>query len=210
MAWSGIAQASTDAPPRRLQIPLFPLNTVLFPGGVLPLRIFEQRYLDMAAACMREGRPFGVCLIVSGAEVGAAAEPHPVGTLARISDWDMEQLGMLQVSTLGGQRFRILSKTLGADKLLQGEVELIPDDGPLPLPAEFARLLPLLRRVAEEVGPTGMPQPHRFDDAEWVGYRISEILPVQNLAKQKLLELDDPLSRLAVLEKFLDQRQLLD
>ena len=210
MAWFGIPQGPEDDAPARLQIPLFPLNTVLFPGGALPLRIFEQRYLDMAAACMREARPFGVCLIVAGAEVGDAAEPHPVGTLARISDWDMEQLGMLQVGTLGGQRFRIVSKRVGADKLLQGEVELIPDDGPLPLPPEFSRLLPLLRRIAEEAGPTRIPEPHHFDDAEWVGYRLSEILPVQNLAKQKLLELEDPISRLAILEKFLDQRQLLD
>ena len=210
MAWFGIAQPPEEAAPALMRIPLFPLNSVLFPGGVLPLRIFEQRYLDMAAACMREARPFGVCLIVAGAEVGEVAETHPVGTLARISDWDMEQLGMLQVGTVGGQRFRILDKEVGADKLLQAEVELIADDGPLALPPEFARLLPLLRRIAEEVGPTRIPEPHRFDDAEWVGYRISEILPVQNLAKQKLLELEDPLSRLAILEKFLDQRQLLD
>ena len=210
MAWSGIAQTPADAAPQRLQIPLFPLNTVLFPGGILALRIFEQRYLDMAAACMRESNPFGVCLIVSGAEVGVAATPHPVGTLARISDWDMEQLGLLQVAAVGGQRFRILTTTVGADKLLQAEVELIADDGPLPLPPEFSRLLPLLRRITEEAGPTRIAEPHRFDDAEWVGYRLSEMLPVQNLAKQKLLELEDPLSRLAILEKFLDQRQLLD
>ena len=80
----------------------------------------------------------------------------------------------------------------------------------MPLPPEFSRLLPLLRRIAEEAGPTRIPEPHHFDDAEWVGYRLSEILPVQNLAKQKLLELEDPISRLAILEKFLDQRQLLD
>ena len=210
MAWFGLPQSPKEEAPLRMQIPLFPLNTVLFPGGVLPLRIFEQRYLDMAAACMREARPFGVCLIVSGKEAGGIAEPQPVGTLARITDWDMEQLGVLQVSTLGGQRFRLLDTTVGADNLLQAAVEIIADDGPLPLPDEFARLLPLLRRIASEVGPTRIPEPHRFDDAEWVGYRITEILPVHNLAKQKLLELEDPISRLAILEKFLDQRQLLD
>jgi uncharacterized protein len=210
MAWFGLARPPKDNVPVRMQIPLFPLNTVLFPGGVLPLRIFEQRYLDMAAACMREARPFGVCLIVSGKEAGGVAEPQPVGTLAGITDWDMEQLGVLQVSALGGQRFRLLDTTVGADNLLQAAVEIIADDGPLPLPGEFARLLPLLRRIASEVGPTRIPEPHRFDDAEWVGYRITEILPVHNLAKQKLLELEDPISRLAILEKFLDQRQLLD
>jgi uncharacterized protein len=210
MAWFGLARPPKDEAPVRLQIPLFPLNTVLFPGGALPLRIFEQRYLDMAAACMREARPFGVCLIVSGKEAGGVAEPHPVGTLARITDWEMEQLGILQVSTCGEKRFRILETTVGADNLLQAAIEIIADDGPLPLPGEFERLLPLLRRIASEVGPTRIPEPHRFDDAEWVGYRITEILPVHNLAKQKLLELEDPISRLAILEKFLEQRQLLD
>lgn len=136
MAWFGLPQPPKDEAPVRLQIPLFPLNTVLFPGGVLPLHIFEQRYLDMAALCMREARPFGICLIVSGKEAGGAAEPHPVGTLARITDWEMEQLGILQVSTLGGQRFRILDTTVSAENLLQAAVEVIADDGPLPLPGE--------------------------------------------------------------------------
>ncbi|QLQ26605.1 MAG: LON peptidase substrate-binding domain-containing protein [Dechloromonas sp.] len=193
-----------------MEIPLFPLNAVLFPGGVLPLRIFEQRYLDMAAACMKEERPFGVCLIVSGDETGAVAEPHPVGTLARITDWEMEQLGILQVTTRGEQRFRIVDKAVSPDNLWRAVVEIIANDGPLPFPVERQRLLPLLRRIAGEVGPGRFPEPRHYDDAEWVGYRITEILPVQNLAKQKLLELDDPISRLEILEKFLDQRQLLD
>jgi hypothetical protein len=183
---------------------------VLFPGGVLPLKVFEQRYLDMTAACLKEERPFGVCLIVAGKEAGGSAEPHTVGTLAEISGWEMEQLGILQITVRGGRRFRILDTHVGTDHLLQGVVETIPDDGPQPLPAERRRLLPLLRRVAGELGPERMPEPHRFDDAEWVGYRLTEILPVQNLAKQKLLELEDPLARLEILERFLDQRKLLD
>jgi len=176
------------------------LNTVLFPGGVLPLRIFEQRYLDMAAACMKEERPLGICLIASGEEARAIAEPHPVGTLARIADWGMEQLGILQVTARGEQRFH---------NLMQASIELIADDGPLPVPLERQRLLPLLRRIAGDMGPARIPELHRYDDAEWVGFRITEILPVQNLAKQKLLELEDPISRLEILEKFLDQRNLL-
>ena len=92
---------------------------------------------------------------------------------------------------------------------LPAEVEIINDDGPLPFPLEHQRLLPLLRRIAGDMGTTRIPEPHRYDDAEWVGFRITEILPVQNLAKQKLLELEDPISRLEILEKFLDQRKLL-
>jgi uncharacterized protein len=210
MGWLGFASRDDDRASPRMQIPLFPLNAVLFPGGVLPLRIFEQRYLDMAAACMKEERPFGVCLIVAGEEAGGVAEPHPVGTLARIADWEMEQLGLLQVTTRGEQRFRIIDTTLGQNSLLQAEVELIANDGPLPFPVERQRLLPLLRRIAGDMGLARIPEPHHYDDAEWVGYRITEILPVQNLAKQKLLELEDPISRLEILERFLDQRKLLD
>ena len=210
MGWLGFAGRQDDHASPRREIPLFPLNAVLFPGGVLPLRIFEQRYLDMAAACMKEERPFGVCLIVAGEEAGGVAEPHPVGTLARITDWEMEQLGLLQVTTRGEQRFRIVDKAVGPDNLWRAGVEIIANDGPLPFPVERQRLLPLLRRIAGDMGPARIPEPHRYDDAEWVGYRITEILPVQNLAKQKLLELEDPISRLEILEKFLDQRKLLD
>lgn len=210
MGWLGFAGRQAERAAPRMEIPLFPLNAVLFPGGVLPLRIFEQRYLDMAAACMKEERPFGVCLIVAGEEVGGVAEAHPVGTLARITDWEMEQLGLLQVTTRGEQRFRVVDKAVGPDNLWRAVVETIANDGPLPFPAERQRLLPLLRRIAGEMGPARIPEPWHYDDAEWVGYRITEILPVQNLAKQKLLELEDPISRLEILEKFLDQHQLLD
>ncbi|WP_298396228.1 LON peptidase substrate-binding domain-containing protein [uncultured Azonexus sp.] len=191
-----------------LRIPLFPLNTVLFPGGVQPLKIFEQRYLDMAAACLKENTPFGICLIDAGAEVGEAAVPHTVGTLARIANWEMEQLGILMIDALGGRRFRILDHEVGADKLLIASVELIAEPE-VALPQHRERLLPLLQRVIGDLGPARMPEPHRYDDAAWVGYRLTEVLPVQNLAKQKLLELEDPLSRLEILEKFLDQRKLL-
>jgi Lon protease-like protein len=209
MGWFGLSRPAAPADPVHLEIPLFPLDTVLFPGGVLPLKIFEQRYLDMAAACMKEKQPFGICLIASGKEVGGVAEPHAVGTLAEIAHWEMEQLGILMITAHGGKRFRILEKRAAPDQLLRATVELIDDDGPLPVPPERQRLLPLLRRIASDIGPARFPEPHRFDDAEWVGYRITEILPVQNLAKQKLLELEDPISRLEILEKFLDQRKLL-
>ena len=211
MGWFGLSrpQPPEQPAPVRLEIPLFPLDTVLFPGGVLPLKIFEQRYLDMAAACMKEKQSFGICLIATGKEVGGVAEPHAVGTLAEIAAWEMEQLGILMVTARGGKRFRILEKSADREHLLHATVEIIADNGPLPLPPERQRLLPLLRRIASDIGPTRFPEPHRYDDAEWVGYRITEILPVQNLAKQKLLELEDPLSRLEILEKFLDQRKLL-
>ena len=210
MGWFDFTRAPGGTGVEMLDIPIFPLNTVLFPGGVQPLKIFEQRYLDMAAACMKTASPFGICLIDKGNEVGEAATPHILGTLASIADWEMEQLGILLVTTRGGRRFRIIDSHVDVDKLLRAKVELLPEPGAVGLPPERRRLLPLLRRVVADLGPERIPEPHDYDNALWVGYRITEVLPIQNLAKQKLLELDDPLARLEILEKFLDQRQLLD
>ncbi len=209
MGWFDFVRSPGGTSVETLRIPLFPLNTVLFPGGLQPLKIFEQRYLDMAAACMKDSTPFGICLIDKGGEVGSAAVPHPVGTLATIARWEMEQLGILMIDALGGRRFRIIETQVGANNLLEGTVELLAELPPTPLPQERERLLPLLQRIVSDLGPERIPEPHRFDSAEWVGYRITEVLPIQNLAKQKLLELDDPLTRLEILEKYLNQRKLL-
>lgn len=209
MGWFDFIRSPFGNSVKTLDIPLFPLNTVLFPGSHLPLKIFEQRYLDMAAACMKDNTPFGICLIESGNETGEAATPHAVGTLATIGNWDMEQLGILTITAIGGQRFRILDSQSGPDHLLRAKVELLNDENNQALPPERERLLPLLRKIVADIGQERIPEPHRFDDADWVGYRITEILPIQNLAKQKLLELEDPLARLEVLERYLDQRKLL-
>jgi Lon protease-like protein len=209
VGWFDFTRSPAGNAVETLRIPLFPLSTVLFPGSVLPLKVFEQRYLDMAAACLKDNSPFGICLIDKGSEVGAAAEPHAVGTLATIGTWEMEQLGILMITAHGGRRFRIIDSSVGANNLREASVELLAETGPTPLPPERQRLLPLLRRIAADLGAERLPEPHRFDEAEWVGYRITEVLPIQNLAKQKLLELDDPLARLEILEKYLDQRKLL-
>jgi len=201
--------SSEAAGPQRLDIPLFPLGAVLFPGGVLALKVFEQRYLDMAAACMKAGTPFGVCLIASGKEVGQPAVPHPVGTLAHIVSGDMPQLGILMLELRGGRRFRILTQTVAAGGLLRAQVELLEEPERQPVPPAQQGLLPLLHKIAGDLGPQKMPEPHAFDDAAWVGYRLSEVVPVQALAKQKLLELQDPVSRLEVLFTYLAQRKLV-
>ena len=209
MGWFDFTRSPAGTSVETLKIPLSPLNVVFFPGSLLPLKLFEQRYLDMAAACMKNDTPFGICLINQGEEVGAIAEPHPVGTLAEIGNWEMEQLGLLMITAQGSRRFRILETRVGPQNLLEGTVEIINESGPTAIPPERQRLLPLLRRIVKDIGPERMPEPHCFDEAEWVGYRITEVLPIQNLAKQKLLELDDPLMRLEILEKYLDQRKLL-
>ena len=192
-----------------LEIPLFPLGGVLFPGGVLSLKVFEQRYLDMAAACMKNATPFGVCLIASGKEVGEVAVPHAVGTLAHIERGDMPQLGLLMLDVRGGRRFRIVSKTAQPDGLLRAQVELLDEPPVQAVPIAQQALVPLLGKIANDLGPEKMPEPHAYEDAAWVGYRLTEIMPVQALAKQKLLELDDPVSRLEILFTYLSQRKLV-
>lgn len=190
-------------------IPLFPLRTVLFPGGALPLKIFEQRYMDMAKACLSDDAPFGICLIALGAEVGLPAQPHPVGTLARIARWDMQQLGVLQVVVHGGERFRILRSWAEPSGLLRGEVELLPEPPPQTLPEESDLLVPLLRAIVADLGEAAPPEPRRYEDAAWVAYRYCEVLPIPRQARQMLLELGDPLSALAIIRQYLTRKKLL-
>lgn len=192
-----------------LEIPLFPLTSVLFPGGVLSLKVFEQRYLDMTASCMKSRTPFGICLIASGREVGAPAVPHDIGTLAHIDKGDMPQLGILMLDVRGERRFRIISRTTQPDGLLRARVELLDEPPQRGVPAELQALLPLLMRIVGDLGPEIVPEPYAFDDAAWVGYRLTEIIPVPALAKQKLLELDDPIARLEILFAYLTQHELI-
>ena len=185
-----------------IEVALFPLNTVLFPGGRLPLRIFEQRYMDMAKACLRDGARFGVCLIREGREVGAPAVPAETGTLARISAWDMQQLGLLQVTALGEQRFRILERRVQADGLARASIQMIEDDVESAIPAACAGCVKLLGRVIEQQAGLFEP-PHRLDSASWVSARLTEILPLPLPAKQELLELTDARERIERLNALL-------
>lgn len=179
-----------------MRIPLFPLNSVLFPGGSLSLRVFEPRYLRMVGDCLQEARPFGVCLIRKGTEVGPAAEPAVTGTLGHIVDWDQRRDGLLGITVRGGQRFEIVDYEVSRHQLLQAEVRLLEDPACCPLAAEFGELQGLLRRILEQLGPPYTGIETQYDDAHWVACRLAEILPLPLKAKQELLELDDPLERL--------------
>lgn len=183
-------------------IALFPLKSVLFPGGLLPLRIFEQRYMDMAKSCLREGHAFGVCLIREGAEVGAPAIPVEVGCLARIASWDMPQLGLLHITARGEQRFRILSRTVQRDGLARADIELLPQDTDGKITANCAVCVSLLERMIEEQAAL-FELPHRLDSASWVGSRLTEVLPLPLTAKQELLEMSDAAARLERLTALL-------
>lgn len=194
-------------------IPLFPLKTVLFPGGLLPLKIFEQRYIDMAKACLRDSRPFGVCLITQGDEVASAGAASPeiatVGTLARIRDFDMPQLGILHVSTLGETRFQIRRHATQPNGLLTGEVVALAPETPTPLAPEYKPLASLLELIASRVGPQNFPVQRDYEDASWVGYRLAEVLPLPLTVKQSMLEINEPQVRLKVLQQFLSQQGLI-
>jgi Lon protease-like protein len=180
-------------------IPLFPLHTVLFPGGPLPLRIFETRYTDMVRRCARGQLPFGVVLIQEGEEAGAVATTATVGCSARIADFHTLKDGLLGIACLGERRFRVRRVWREADGLNMAEITWLADEPALPLPAEYARLEHAVRRALDELAEHYENVEKKFDDAAWVGARLTEILPLRLADKQALLELDDPIARLAVL-----------
>jgi hypothetical protein len=180
----------------RVEIPLFPLNTVLFPGGPLPLRIFETRYTDMVRRCMREQIAFGVLLIRGGGEVGDVSGTAEVGTTARIVDFYQLPDRLLGITCLGERRFRVHERSRQADGLNLGSVEWLPPDPPTPLPELHRHLGDLLRRVLPELGDMYENVPKHFDDAGWVASRLVEILPISLGDKQACLELDDAVARL--------------
>jgi hypothetical protein len=207
-----------------MQLPLFPLKTVLFPAGVLPLRVFEARYMDMVRQCMKTSSPFGVVLITRGGEVGAPAATESVGTLARIAAWDMPQLGVLHLRAIGGDRFRIEHAEVQPDGLQVARVEPIAPDDDLPLDEQYRPCADLLQRViddvarqrAEDGGDAQDPldsipfePPYRLDSSVWVGNRLCEFMPIPLRARQKLMELQDATSRLQLVQRFLLQHGVL-
>lgn len=182
-------------------IPLFPLGTVLFPGGLLPLKIFEQRYVDMIKACVRDSTPFGVCLISEGHEVGAPAAPHPVGCLAHIEQWDVPHPNLFTLLARGGTRFRILESRVEPSGLILGHVEPMPE--PTRPDHVDQACQEVLRLAVDRAGTGSVPGPVQLDDPVWVSYRLAEILPISPLEKQGLLALTDTAARLTQLRELL-------
>ena len=194
------------APP--VELPLFPLGSVLFPGGTLALKIFEQRYLDMAKTCLKDGSPFGVVLIREGQEVGLPAVPESVGTVARIAAWDMQDLGILQLRVKGTQRFKIVSASPSKNGLIIGQVAMLNDDLQIDCP-DLAACAEFLGKIFAQIGTNASPEETHFDDAAWIGYRLTELLPFPNAVKQKMLELTDARMRLEILHRFLSDQRLI-
>lgn len=177
-------------------IPLFPLNTVLFPGGILPLKIFEARYLDLVSECLRTNKEFGICLISSGDEVAGSAKCYEIGTMAKIIDWDKRDDGLLEIVVEGGQRFRLLDKRERANHLAEGDVLLIEDDDCEEIPVQYQLLSDLLRQIAQKFELSYQSEHELYENASWVGYRLSEVLPLESDERQALLEIDNVMIRL--------------
>lgn len=184
------------------ELPLFPLGTVLFPGGPLPLRVFEPRYLDLVSRCLRSDVEFGVVLILSGSDTGEVATAT-VGTRARIIDWYQGSDGILGITARGTDRFRLTGKQRQADGLYVGEVSTLTAQSGVPLPDEFKPMAKLLESVIDDLGRLYDAIDKHYDDAGWVGCRFAEILPLPAAEKQRCLELDDPVERLASLRPLL-------
>ena len=186
-----------------MTVPLFPLRTVLFPGGPLPLRVFEARYLDMISECLKAEQPFGVLLIREGSETGSATT-YDIGTLARIADWYHGSDGILGITTIGEQRFRLLSTSTSEDGLYVGEIERLQPDPVVALPERRRALARILDGVLDDLGRLYEGIARQYDDAGWVAYRFAEILPISVEEKQRCLETDDPLQRLELVADVLN------
>ncbi|MDZ7593842.1 MAG: LON peptidase substrate-binding domain-containing protein [Thiobacillus sp.] len=187
-------------------LPLFPLNTVVFPGGLLPLRIFEQRYLDMVKQAIADNTPFGICAIREGGEVGTPAVPYTIGTRVHISDWDMPQTGILHIETQATERFVVRSTRTESSGLLIGSVDAVSVEPAIAVPDELELAVEILRHIIDEYGDARFPAPHAFGNAVWVGYRLSEVLPLKLSIKQNLLEMNDSVMRLRILTEFLKKQ----
>lgn len=187
-------------------LPLFPLNTLVFPGGRLPLRVFEQRYIDMVKRAIAEDTAFGICAIREGRETGTPAVPYPVGTVVRITEWDMPEAGIFHIETRAEQRFVIRHSVVESDGLLVASVEDVSAEPPAAIPDELGLAVEILRHIVDEYGDARFPAPHAYDDAVWVGYRLSEVLPLKVSVKQNLLEMNDSVTRLRILNEFLKRQ----
>ncbi|MFK8052956.1 MAG: LON peptidase substrate-binding domain-containing protein [Woeseiaceae bacterium] len=188
----------------RRKIPLFPLSTVLYPGGPLPLRLFEARYIDMVSRCMRDEMPFGVVGISEGREVGPS-KIHSMGTEAKITDFYQGSDGLLGVTAIGGDRFRLIAEQTAADGLRWGDVETVTAEPAIALPTRFSALAEMLDSILDDLGKLYEGHERLLDDATWIGYRFSEILPLTIAQKQHCLEIEDATERLDIITAVLSR-----
>ena len=193
----------------KIKIPLFPLNAVLFPGGALPLRIFEPRYLDMISECMKSEGKIGVVLIEKGKEAGIAAKSHDVGTISYISYFHKRTDGMLGITLTGEQRFRILTTDIKPNQLTVAEIELLPNIEVAKNEYDAEKLINLLKQIIAQLEPPYTTMKKRYDDLDWVSGRLIELLPLQLTDKQNMLVMTDVDERINYLHPLLVSMEML-
>lgn len=192
-----------------LSIPLFPLSAVLFPGGVLPLRIFEPRYLDMVSECLKTDSGIGVVLIRNGREAGEVADTYEVGTLCHIRYWHKRPDGLLGVTLQGEQCFRVISTEVKPNQLIIAEAELIPESPAIPVTESHQQLVDLLKQIINQLEPPYTTLTPEYEDAAWVSARLVELLPIDLPAKQELLMTEDAVQRLDTITTILNKMDIL-
>lgn len=189
-------------------IPIFPLQTVLFPDGYLPLRIFEQRYIDMVRECSLKASCFGVCLINNREGSNRPANHMRVGTTAEICDFSTLDDGLLGIVAYGRQKFIINKTSMRDNGLLMGDVEILVEAHNTDVPDEYSVLSMITGRFMEQIGGNYPSfQPQRLQDANWIGYRLAELLPLNLEEKQAMLQMSDPMERLQLLLELLPRFQ---
>lgn len=193
----------------KITIPLFPLNAVLFPGGALPLRIFEPRYLDMISNCMKSEKGIGVVLIEEGSEAGDAAKAFEFGTMSYISYWHKRSDGMLGITLTGEQRFRVLSTDIKANQLTIAEVELLPKFESPDEEHNAEQFIKLLKQIIAQLEPPYTTMAKHYDDMDWVSARLIELLPLQLKDKQSMLVMNDVNERISHLHPLLVAMEML-
>lgn len=196
------------------EVPIFALDTVLYPEGSLPLRIFEPRYVNMVGERLRKDAPFIVALFRESEETGRCQDDdtdektggtHSIGTLARIVDWGRLEDGLLGITALGGRRVRIRDSTIRPDDLrVAVSAQMLPEEPACIVPDEYRPMADLLRHIHTHLHPSGHSTAPRFDDASWLGYRMSELLPIPLIRKQHFLEIEEPLKRLSEIRRIIE------
>lgn len=179
-----------------MKLPLFPLNSIIFPGGVLPLRIFEPRYLDMVKDCVRDQSEFVICLIKDGIETSSSAKFQQIGTACRIIDWETLPDGLLGITAQGVSRVKISSTESQSNQLLTGEVIYLKESDDESLPSKYDEWAHLISVIIQELGKPFNEQNQNLESAQWVGARLTEYLPFELEQKQRILEMDHPIIRL--------------
>ena len=185
---------------------LFPLQTVVFPGGLLPLRVFEPRYMDMVTQAIADRAAFGICAIREGRDVDVTAKHYNVGTCVKVIDWDMPQPGILHIQTQALERFVVRSSRSETNGLRIGEVDAVSSELAIALPEELTLAAEVLYQIINELGTEKFAPPHDYTNATWVSYRLSEVLPLKLSVRQNLLEMNDSVARLTILTEFLKKQ----